>query len=395
MGLIKTSQQQLTRSNQSLTPVEIDGNGSQLVFVFGSSTRMQDPTLQEQLKQNFPEAVLVGCSTAGEITAKGVEDETLTVTSLEFQKTKLKSTRVQVASMESSYQVGVDLAQSLAADDLAYLLVLSDGLAVNGSSLVKGIRDTLPKEVPFSGGLAGDADRFEKTWTLDNDGVHANSVVAVGFYGNHLSIERGSIGGWVPFGPFKTVTGSEGNIVHEIDGECALDAYSVYLGDEAKDLPASGLYYPFAMMTQENNSFGLIRSVLAIDREKGSLIFAGDIPEGTTVQLMHASYDELILGAEKASLECLPEEGMEIDFSLLISCVGRKILLGTNIDLEVDAVSGKFGRKVTCTGFYSYGEIGPFKGSGACELHNQTMTITTFCEHAEAVRKLPDALQKV
>ncbi|MFH2000839.1 MAG: FIST N-terminal domain-containing protein [Planctomycetota bacterium] len=394
MGLIKTSQQQLSRPGQTLQPVISEGAQSHLVFVFGSSSRMQDPTLPEQLEQNFPNATLVGCTTAGEITAKGVEDETLTITSLEFQKTAIRTHRVEVTSMENSYDVGVNLAKSLAEDDLAYLLVLSDGLAVNGSSLVKGIRDTLPKGTPFSGGLAGDADRFQKTLTLDNDGIHEKSVVGVGFYGSHFSVERGSVGGWAPFGPFKIVTRSTANVVYEIDNSRALDVYSAYLGEEAKDLPASGLLYPLAM-SPENADSGLIRTLLAIDREQGSLTFAGDVPEGTKVQLMHANFDELIMGAEKASIECLTEKEDADDFALLISCVGRKLLLGTNIDLEVDAVSGCFGRKVTCTGFYSYGEIGPYKGSGECELHNQTMTITTFCEHAEAIQKLPGELQKV
>ncbi len=176
------------------------------------------------------------------------------------------------------------------------------------------------------------------------------------------------------------MTKSKANVVYEIDHSRALDVYSAYLGDEAKDLPASGLLFPLAISPKQGK-IGLIRTLLAIDKQSGSLTFAGDVPEGSIVRLMHANYDQIIDGAETAAKKCLDHGKADIDFALLISCVGRKLMLGNNTDLEIDAVVQNLGEDVVHAGFYSYGEIGPFEGSGgACELHNQTMTITTFCE---------------
>jgi len=381
MGTLSCCQQQFTNSTDELVPFNnVDGKEN-LIFVFGSPDRIKDPSLQEWLKANCGDSHYVGCTTAGEITANGVEDNTVTLTSLAFDKTEVRTTRAKVNTMDASLDVGIKIAETLNDKDLAYVLILSDGLSVNGSSLVKGIRDTLPSNVPFSGGLAGDADRFEKTYTLDNDGVHENTVIGVGFYGDALHVERGSVGGWAPFGPFRTVTRSTNNIVYEIDNSSALDVYSAYLAEEAKDLPASGLLFPLSMSSNSGEA-GLIRTLLAIDRDNGSLTFAGDVHEGSTVQLMHANYDQLIQGAENAAADCLKKDSAESDFALLISCVGRKLLLGHNTDLEVDAVSSTLGRNVTCAGFYSYGEIGLLSGSNGCEFHNQTMTLTILREES-------------
>ena len=367
MGRIKVTQQHLKTSDFIPEPMESDGE-DHLILVFGSRARLENPDLYESLRKNYPRAALAGCTTSGEITADGVEDDTATVTSLRFERTKVRTHYVSVGSMDNSYEAGAALVRALYDDDLAYLLVLSDGLVVNGSALVGGIRETLPDDIPFSGGLAGDASRFEKTLVLDDDGIHEKSIVGVGFYSDALEVKRASVGGWLPFGPYRTVTKSKANVVYEIDHSRALDVYSAYLGDEAKDLPASGLLFPLAISPKQGK-IGLIRTLLAIDKQSGSLTFAGDVPEGSIVRLMHANYDQIIDGAETAAKKCLDHGKADIDFALLISCVGRKLMLGNNTDLEVDAVVEKFGRDATYTGFYSYGEIGPFKGSAVSYTH--------------------------
>lgn len=380
MGRIKITQQQVSSAEEIQRPTEIKDGGTSLALVFGSTAHMENSALHNRLQEYYSGAVLAGCTTAGEITAKGVEDDTITITLMQFNSTEVRTHCIEVKSMEDSQAAGAALVEGLYDDNLAYILVLSDGQVVNGSSLVRGIRNALPADIPFSGGLAGDGSRFEKTFTLDSDGIHAKSIVAVGFYGDALQVNRGSFGGWAPFGPYRKVTKSKANVVYEIDHSRALDVYSAYLGDEAKDLPASGLLFPLAISPKQGK-MGLIRTLLAIDKQNGSLTFAGDVPEGSVIQLMHANYDQLIAGAENAANMCLSNGKPDVDLALLISCVGRKLMLGNNTDLEVDAVVEKFGRDATYTGFYSYGEIGPFKGSGgACELHNQTMTITTFTE---------------
>jgi hypothetical protein len=65
---------------------------------------------------------------------------------------------------------------------------------------------------------------------------------------------------------------------------------------------------------------------------------------------------------------------------LLVSCIGRKLLMGQRIAEEVEIVADVLGAGASLMGFYSYGEISPHGFTGKCELHNQTMTITTISE---------------
>ena len=366
------------KSATDLTDTQPPDDSAQLVLVFGATHLLQSTELGDQLRAAYPSAQVAGCTTSGEITADGVADDSITVTAMSFEGTRVRTERVAVATMDDSLTAGRELVDALDAPDLQFLLVLSDGLAVNGSSLVAGVRERLRPGIPFSGGLAGDADRFERTLTLDREGVHERSVLGIGFYGDRLRVGTGSMGGWSPFGADRVVTRAEASVVFEIDGKRALDIYSTYLGDEAKNLPASGLLFPLALDSGTPGETGLIRTLLAVDHEAGSLTFAGDVPEGRKVRLMHADFDQLVEGAEGAADKCMTNG--RADLALLISCVGRKLLLGNNIDFEVDAVSDRIGHEAIFTGFYSYGEIGPFDGSGVCELHNQTMTIALLSE---------------
>lgn len=354
---------------------------NRLVLVFGSVSRLQDPALTKALKRAYGGAVLAGCSTAGEITREGVSDDSVTVTSIAFEHTRLRSARARGVRMTESRAVGERLAAELAEPDLGYVLVLSDGVHVNGSDLVAGLVGRLPSDVLVTGGLAGDNGRFRRTVVHDGDRVDERSVMAIGFYGTRLRVGHGSVGGWESFGPIRRVTRSEHNVLYELDGKPALEIYETYLGEDAEQLPASGLLFPLAMVSPDLRETGLIRTLLAVDRQRGSLTFAGNLARGSLVRLMHANFDSLVDGSEAAADLALGSlQGAIPPVSLLISCVGRRLLMGSNTDQELEAARQVLGGETCITGFYSNGEISPFLPTARCELHNQTMTITTLHE---------------
>ena len=307
------------------------------------------------------------------------------MTAARFEKTAMRSASTPLASMDDSRAAGVRLGQALSANEagaaLKAVLVFGPGVQINGSALVEGIASVVGDKLPITGGLAGDGGAFQKTWTLGADGVSSQAVVALGLYGDALLFAQGSFGGWDAFGPARKVTRCENNVLYELDGEPALDVYKRYLGDYARDLPASGLLFPFAMLGEDHGAVGLIRTILGIDEAKGSLTLAGEIDPDGYLKLMHASTDRLVDGAESAA-----EAARKMQFddgnglAMLVSCVGRKLVMGERVDEEVEAVGDVFGSNARLTGFYSYGEISPFAPGGQCHLHNQTMTITYLSE---------------
>lgn len=378
---MRTEQKQWTAEGgwQEIKEASI-GNSADLVFVFGSRTLLEDSSKYDEIKSFYPSAHIILGSTSGEIMEDLVYDDSLAVTAVEFEKTKLEVASMNINDAKDSFDAGVQIAKKLGGAGLAHVFLLSDGLHVNGSEIVKGINATLEDHVPCTGGLAGDAANFEKTLVGLNAAPSENQIVAVGFYGSSLEIGYGSVGGWDNFGAERLVTRSEGNVLYELDGQSALDLYKMYLGDKASELPGSALLFPLGLKFDEDSDT-IVRTVLAVDEEKNSMTFAGDIPEGCYVRLMKANFDKLIEGANLAAEHTSHKGGNSSDkLAILISCVGRKLILGQRIDEEVEAVQEVLGTGATLTGFYSYGEISPVVESARCELHNQTMTITTFAE---------------
>jgi hypothetical protein len=351
---------------------------AQLVLVFGNQLLLSE-NLILALRRRYPHACLFGCSTAGEIYGTQVCEETITATAVHFD-----SSTVHVCSCEigkDGHAIGKRLAESIPGDGLVHALVLSDGLGINGAALVAGLKEGLPASVEVTGGLAGDDFRRQETLVIADQEPKKGIVAILGLYGPQLKVGYGSLGGWDPFGPDRLVTRSEGNVLYELDGQPALALYKRYLGEYASGLPSTGLLFPLALRGPEGRDTGIIRSIRSINEADNSITSAGDIPQDSYVRLMKANFERLIEGAAgAANMSRQKMVGSNMPLALLVSCVGRKVVLQQRVEEEVESVRHVLGAQTALTGFYSYGEISPHNPNARCEFHNQTMTITTFSE---------------
>lgn len=371
-----------SREHQWSKPFPAHDSKQTMIVVFGASNYYTFSKPFDDLKAAYPQAQMIGCSTSGEILGSTISDETLVVAIVQFHQSRIQSVSTAVASPEDSYHAGTEIARSLASDDLRGAFVLSDGLCVNGSELIRGMNSQLPSTVVVTGGLAGDADRFQQTWILDQGKPTTKRVCAIGLYGQNLHIGHGSKGGWDIFGPERIVTKSKGNILYELDGKPALALYKEYLGERAAGLPATALLFPLAVRRNSTDEPVLVRTILAIDEASQSMTFAGDIPHGASAQLMQANFERLIEGAATAAVHTNTRKygaGSQT-LSIAISCVGRRLILGERTEEEIEAALDVLPKGTEQIGFYSYGEISPY-ASGRCDLHNQTMTLTTISEY--------------
>ena len=351
-----------------------------LILVFGASkfTSFDEPFLD--LKNKYPNSIIAGCSTAGEIFDDLILDQSLVVSITQFKHTDLRFYATPITSMKDSRKVGQDIANHLSTDDLSAVLVLTDGLIVNGTAFVAGVNSKLKEGAVVTGGLAGDGSNFQNTWILVDGLPQSGYACGIGFYGDAVNIDHGSQGGWKVFGPDRIVTKSDNNILYELDNEPALALYKEYLGDMADGLPATGLRYPLSL-TDGKTDKKLVRTILAVDEENQSLTFAGDIPTGSSAQLMYATFDNLIDGAEQAaSMIQLDVDADQEVLAIAISCVGRRMVMEEEPNAELEATLDFLPQQTKQVGFYSYGELSPFVKNGNCDLHNQTMTLTTIYE---------------
>jgi hypothetical protein len=362
-----------------------DPVGADLVLYFGLRSALADGARYHELRDMFAKAHVVGCSTGGQIVNDDVSDE-LTAIALRFDRTRLRLAYEAVPGPEQSRRCGEAIGQRLADADLAGVFILSDGLSVNGSELVAGVANVIGPGVPLTGGLAGDSALFEETLVGADCPPRRGQVAAVGFYGTAIRMGHGSAGGWDEFGPRRRITRSTGNVLYELDAEPALDLYERYLGEEdARGLPGTALLFPLLIRDPEHHDQAVVRTILAIDRENRSMTFAGDVPEGWVAQLMHGNFDRLAAGAAEAARQARHGLGQAYDsdgVAVLVSCIGRRLLMEQRVIDEVEAAGAELGSRIRRVGFYSYGEISPHGNAGVCRLHNQTMTVTTLTEAA-------------
>ena len=360
-------------------PKDLDSEHT-LVLIFADQSYLENSAPLEQVSGLFKNAIIVGCSTAGEISGTRVSEGTISMAVIRFERTQLRLSSAPISSAEESNKVGQFLGEALKGTDLQAVLVFSDGLLVNGSELLNGLSHVLLPPIIISGGLAGDGPRFKRTWVIHNKKPHVGYVSTVGLYGKSIKLSTGSLGGWDVFGPERLVTRSSGNILYELDGKPALALYKKYLGDRASELPASALLFPLSLRSESLKRKGLVRTVLAVDEKHDSMTFAGDIPEGSYAQLMKANFNRLIEGAANAAKIAANKLPLgSVNLVIAISCVGRRLVLGSKIESETEATLEVFPPGTQQVGYYSYGEISPL-ASGRCDLHNQTMTLTSISE---------------
>ncbi|MBP6414497.1 MAG: FIST C-terminal domain-containing protein [Bacteroidia bacterium] len=372
--ITKKNSHRIVSSSDAFEPSQ-----AQLVLVFGQRTLLEKTLPYQGLQSSFPNAQIVICSSSGQISNNCNVESDIIATAISFDKSSIKATEIDILSNNNIHDLGEKIKHDLLTSDLKLILILSEGSYINGTELINELINQTNGLVPIFGGLAGDEYSFKKTIVGLNADATSGKIVAVGFYGNHIHFGYGSEGGWGDFGPEREVTQSDKNVLYKVGDRFALDLYKEYLGKYAEELPGSSLYFPLSM--KENpDSAPVVRTILSIDEEKKSMTFAGNIPEGSYVRLMKGNVDKLIDASSNAAIKTTNEQSQIPQLALLVSCVGRRIVLGERVSEELEVVKEIFGKDTILCGFYSYGEISPTLKNVACELHNQTMTIATIFE---------------
>ena len=352
----------------------------QLILLYGSRIAIENEGLKaiNSLKEKYSNCNVVTVSSAGNVIDTEVSYDDLTATAIMFEKTKIdiKSFNTDCCKEVS---LGNKIASSYDKKDLSLLLVYST-MSINAGELIDGIDQGFENKILVSGGVAGDGTRFEKTIVGVDKNLCDNCIVTIGLYSNDLKIAHGSKGGWMPFGPPRKVTKANNNVLFEIDNQPVLDLYKEYLGPKAKDLPASGLLFPFAIIDDDTDEL-IVRGIQGINEETNSIILYGNVEVNQTVRLMRANHAVLVDGAgESANDVILNMKTNKPELAILVSCVARALALDQLVEEELEEVKDVFGDDTTICGFYSYSEFSPLKGATSCSLHNQTMTITALSE---------------
>jgi hypothetical protein len=357
-----------------------------ILWAFGAISYDQQRLL-EGIASTAPGTPLVGCSTDGEISTAGLSVNSVVVLALSSDRIQFHTACVEHLSHDS-YAAGVALGERFQKLDCRYIQIFSDGLTGNADKIIRGIKARLGDDIKIAGGTAGDGGDFKQTFQYSRERALTDSIVAVAFEGD-FGFGTGTACGWFPVGITKRVTRAVGNVVYELDGQPALQAYEKFLGKHAALLPAVGVEYPLGMLGPygdvEDDSYFLCRATMGVDRESGAIVFAGDVPQGARVKMTIGNETDIIQAAgegARTAMGKLQHRNSQIKPKVifLYSCMARKLVLGSRTNEEILAVQQAAGGSVPVIGFYTYGEYAPIGQHDHSYFHNETATMTVIGE---------------
>ena len=323
---------------------------------------------------------IIGCTTDGEISSDGFRTDSAVLGGIVSDQIDFHLASVKDLGQDCE-RAGITLAAKLP-ENVNYIQLFSDGLTGNGCAILRGLESVLDKTIPVCGGTAGDAGRFRRTWQFAGNRVFSNGAVAIGFSGN-FQVGTGASSGWSPIGLAKKVTRSVDNILYELNGEPALNVYERALGKHASKLPAVGVEYPLGLVTERGaegeKDYLLLRATMSVNRKEGAISLAGEIPEGSTVHICCGDSASLLEAAKKAGRLALADlEGRRPVMIFIYSCMARRLILGRQVEEEINCIREAVGPDLPVLGFYTYGEYGRIKKGGPNRLQNETVTVSVI-----------------
>jgi hypothetical protein len=354
------------------------GNDPRLLMVF-ASVSYDHVELLRGIREQAPDVALVGCSTAGEITARGPGDARVVVSAMGGEGFSVATAVADRASGQLR-EAGATAASCLTVVEersSTVLLLLTDGLAGDQAEIVRGAYSVAGARVPLVGGCAGDDSRMEATFQFHGDQVLTNAVV-----GAALSSD-GPLGigvrhGWSTVGDAMAVTQAHGNVVAGLDGQPALDAYLARLDAPQEARADADAFARFA----QTHPLGLasrtgephVRLVAGADFERRALICIAEVPQGNLAWLMEGDAGSVLDATDGACTDALAAINGNAALGIVaFDCIARRGVLGeTGIETEIERVN-EHADGVPVAGFYTYGEIARTRGVSG--FHNQTLVL--------------------
>lgn len=360
---------------------------ARLVLVFASA-RFDHAALLDGIRSVAPDAALVGCSTAGEITADGPAKRSVVVVTLQsnvMTATTGLGRQLAAAPRQAGETAAWSVAHGKAQNPRAFLM-FPDGISGNAAEALRGVQAVLGTSFPIVGGSAGDDLLFGRTAQYHGGTVLHDSVVGVLLSGA-VTVGIGARHGWRPLGKPRLVTRALANVVHELDGRAAASVYEEYFGKGAEELQRESLarmtiIYPLGMPIPGEEEY-LLRNVLKVTPQ-GHLVYAGEVPEGSAVRLMMGSKEHALAAARRAAQQAVRGLGAKTPrLALVFGSASRARLFGRNTGAEIRCIQEVVGRDVPIAGFYGYGELAPLSSEqylGQTYYQNETLVVVTLAE---------------
>ncbi len=241
-------------------------------------------------------------------------------------------------------------------------------------------------QVPVYGGIASDGWSFDSTYVFTNEGVSQNRGVMMVVSGNVRPIFTIEHSTTLTTNLHKTVTKAEGTVVYELDGRPVTDFIrEMGLITDKTQVILDFLGTPFlaSQKTSDGDEIDTLRCLGVIDHENHSCGYIGRIDEGSELNMVLISKEDIEASVKMAFDEILEKISQSGDYAyssiFCSSCAARYCLLVADKNAEGRAYEGRLPEGLNVQGVYIYGEFCPAKGKKNGRLYNvlsnETFTI--------------------
>lgn len=362
----------------------LEGGPADALVVF-SSPRTDLAALNAGVRAAAPSALLVGCTTAGEIGPHGRGQEGVVVGALRFPGHRLHAAVVHEVSRDTR-RGGARLAANAvggAQPVRGTLMLFADGLSCDGMALIDGLYDGPGPGVQVIGGFAGDDWQFQRTAQFCGGEVFYDAAVALFLDGVELGLSAKH--GFRATGEPRLATRVDGKRLLEVDDEPAIRTYLDFFGlprdtTDLALLEQRGLTPgSFPLGIPKLDTEYMVRCFLHVEPD-GAVIFNSRIPEHAIVRIMTGTRESLLEASRAAAVEARQMlAGRALAGALVVNCCSRERCLGSDVATEVANIQAELGADVPMLGFYSYGEFGRYANTaGPPMLLNQTCIVGAF-----------------
>jgi hypothetical protein len=365
--------QAIYNDNKHWAPALSEGpDNVHLVFCTGDIELFEQQ--KPAIRQQFPQAEIVGCSTVASINDDFIVEHSLVISTLSFEHGMVNTIGCdQISDFLEQFPFWLKKLDSLR----AIILLTTDASRHNGSWMQE-VADQLPVDVLLAGAVASNHEP-ELGALFYHKQLDESGVIAIALCGDGLTIEMGALGGWDSIGQEFEVTKTKGNVLYELNEKPALPVYRDALAEKGHDLFTDTIKFPLCVRP-ENNAFGYIRAITNIDTDNGSIEFGGPMIENTYARICKTNPNQLLDGAAGASTQLVQKMKQLPEFVLVFSSVRRQQILGDKINQEVDIIREDVGEQATIAGFYTFGAIAPLFESRDYVLQNQTISVLAIHE---------------
>ncbi len=371
----QTADEVITQCSQSL-----GGQQPDLGILFTSRMDQNYTPLLQGIMKKWPDVLLVGCTTDGEISdiSPCIEDSVcLMLIQSDYIKFSVGIGHGLSVNPEKAVRSAASMIGSARNGEFAMGIVLAEGIKTFGVSVDSALRKVFGESIPLIGGFSGDHMLLDKSFMFFNEQIIEDSIIVILASGKVLfSMAVGC--GIEPIGSKYPVDSFKDNIVWKINGMTAVDFFKRHVGGNDDVMPQ----FPLAVYGSHDSNF-VLRDPLEMNHEDGSVKFVGTFPENALVQLTEFGNESLLLSSRSATQRALDAyPGTRPDLAFVFPCTSRRHIFGTSA-ADDHAALLEFRKKnpgMRLFGMYAYGELGPVEGSCRIMFHNDTYPVLLLGE---------------